>query len=193
MGIATPTEAAGVAIFIAFILALFVYRVRPRELKEALIEAATINGMVMLIMIAAYFYSFMVATSGLGMALVDLIRSLELNPWVVIFAINLSLLFMGCFMDAVTILVVTVPVFVPLIRVLGFDPLWFGIIMTINVEIAFLTPPFGFNLFTMMGIWREPLGELVRSEMPFLAVLILLLVIVSLFPQLALWLPSMMG
>jgi TRAP-type C4-dicarboxylate transport system permease large subunit len=117
------------------------------------------------------------------------------NRWFIVIAQQIILFILGCFMDPGGIIMICTPVFVPLIIELGFDPVWFGILFTINMEIGYITPPFGFNLFYMKNL-AEPLGvsmgEIYRSIIPFVVLLSLGIAMVMLFPELALWLPSTM-
>jgi tripartite ATP-independent transporter DctM subunit len=191
-GIATPTEAAAIGATVALILAIFLFRIPRSTFFDALIEAAIINGFVMLIVVSAHLFSYFVALSGIAVTLCDLIVALGMPPWAVIVAICVVFFILGCFMDSLTILVVLVPILIPTLIGMGFDLVWFGVVMVINVEIGLITPPFGLNLFAMKGIWGDPMGKLIRGVLPFLAVLLVLLAIIVALPQLSLWLPSMM-
>jgi C4-dicarboxylate transporter DctM subunit len=121
-----------------------------------------------------------------------LIASLNLSPLAVIIAIMLFLLFLGCFIDGITIMMLTIPIFVPIIKELGFNPLWFGILFVINMEIALITPPMGINFFLVRNTFNISSIELIKGVWPFLIVLLLFLAITITFPQLSLWLPGMM-
>ena len=103
------------------------------------------------------------------------------------------LLILGCFIEGITIMMLTIPIFVPLVLSMGYDPLWFGILYVINMEIALITPPMGINLFMVRNTFDIQTGELLKGILPFLGVLILFLILMVIFPQLSLWLPGMMG
>ena len=129
----------------------------------------------------------------------NLIAALAVNRWVVLIAMMASLFFLGMILDVIGIIFITVPVYVPVIVDLGFNPLWFGILFFVNMEMAYLTPPFGFNLFYMRGVTPNvgitkgiTMGDIYRAIIPFVAIQMTVLILVLLFPQLALWLPSLM-
>ena len=107
-------------------------------------------------------------------------------------SINILLLLLGCFIDALTIMLLTLPILVPLIVSLGFDPLWFGVVFVVNMQIGLITPPMGMDLFSMNAIFGVPTGELIRGVAPYLGVLILFLAVVMVFPQMCVWLPNLM-
>jgi C4-dicarboxylate transporter DctM subunit len=133
-----------------------------------------------------------VGNSRMAQTLVDFISSSGLSPWMVIIVMNVILLVLGFIMDGLAIMLVTVPLFIPLIVALGFNPVWFGVLMVVNIEIALLTPPVALNLYLMSGTFRTPVAEVIRGVVPFLVVLLLFLIILIIFPDLSLWLPGMM-
>lgn len=192
LGIATATEAAGVGVVIALLIAVVSYRFRFSHLRRAMSETATVTGMIGLMVIAATVFTFAVGISGLAQDIADFIVDLGLSPWWVIIMINVVLLILGCIMDTLAIVLLTVPIFVPLVVALGFDPIWFGVVMVVNTEIGLITPPFGLNTFIASQIFRISIIDLLRGVIPFLAVLVVFLGIVIAFPELSLWLPGMM-
>jgi C4-dicarboxylate transporter DctM subunit len=133
-----------------------------------------------------------VGTSGLGRNLANLITSVGLSPWLIVIAINAIYLILGFFMDSISVMMITLPFLVPIIKGLGFDPIWFGVVTVVNIEIGLITPPMALNIFTAKEVFGLPLGELIRYLIPFLAVLVIFLGIIIAFPQLSLWLPAMM-
>ena len=155
-------------------------------------EAATLTGMVGLMIIAATIFSYLVGSSRLAQTLVDFISSSGLSPWMVIIIMNLILLVLGFIMDGLAIMLVTVPLFIPLIEALGFNPVWFGVLMAVNIEIALITPPVALNLYLMSGTFRVPVVEVIRGVAPYLVVLVIFLAILIALPELSLWLPGMM-
>ncbi|MEJ2740781.1 MAG: TRAP transporter large permease, partial [Dehalococcoidia bacterium] len=191
-GIMTATEAGGIGVIISFIIAITSYRFRWKNLFNSMTEAATLTGMVGLMIIAATVFSYLIGTSGLINYLNELITTSGLSPWLILIAINIVILLLGCVMDAVTILMVSMPLFIPLIIGLGFNPIWFGVLVTVNIEIGLITPPIGLNLFLTSATFNAPSAKLMRGVVPFLAVLILYLAILIAFPCLSLWLPAMM-
>ena len=191
-GIATPTEAGGVGCFIVLVVAVLFYKLKPKGLLRALVKTAVLNATIMIILVSASFFTYVFGSSAIAQKLSLLIASLNLPPLAVIIAIMLFLLFLGCIIDGITIMMLTIPIFVPIIKELGFDPLWFGILFVVNMEIALITPPMGINFFLVRNTFNIGSMELIKGIWPFLVVLGLFLVITIAFPELSLWLPGMM-
>jgi C4-dicarboxylate transporter DctM subunit len=191
-GIASPTEAAGVGCVVVLLIGLTVFRLRWSGLKRALLETATINGMILFMMIGAWLFSYVVGSSGVVRTITSFVTTSDLSPWLVIIAINVLLLILGCFIDAITIMLLTVPIFVPVITALGFNPIWFGVLYVVNMQIGLITPPMGLELFMMRTAFDIPVDRLLRGVAPFLVALFIFLAVLIAFPQISLWLPSMM-
>jgi C4-dicarboxylate transporter, DctM subunit len=192
LGIMTPTEAAGVGSFVILIIAIVFYKFRMANFIRAIKEAAVCNGMIGLMMVGVMLFTYVVATSGLPQMMAKSLLGMGMSPWVIIAMINLILLFLGCFVDTLTIILLTLPFFVPLVSGLGFDLIWFGVLMTVNTEIGLITPPMGLNLFVAKSVFNLPIGNLIRAATPWMIVLITFLFILVAFPSISLWLPSMM-
>ena len=192
LGIATPTEAAGVGCFVVLILAFSLYRMRFKALYRALVEAAIVNAMLMVTVIAAQFFSYIVGSSVLAERMAAFIHSANLSPWLIVIGINILLLVLGCFLDGMTIMLLTIPVLVPLLTQMGFDSLWIGVWYVVNMEIGLITPPMGINLFLTSSVFGISNMELIKATLPFLAVCILFLALILGIPQLSLWLPGIM-
>jgi tripartite ATP-independent transporter DctM subunit len=192
VGVATPTEAAGVGCVVLLIIAVFFYRLRWDALRRALIEAVVVNSMIMLILVGGVFFTYMVGSANIAKYLYNIVETFGLTPWAVIISINVILLILGCVLDPMTIILLTVPIFVPLILKMGFDPVWFGVIYVVNAQIGMITPPMGIDLFAIKTIFNVPTGELLRGVTPFLIVEIVFLAILIIFPEISLWLPSTM-
>jgi C4-dicarboxylate transporter DctM subunit len=192
LGIATPTEAAGVGCTAILIIAIAAYGLRLKALYRAAIEAAMLNVMLMFIMVGASFFSYVIGSSALAEQLTGLVTTLGIYPILVIIGIQIVLLVLGCFIEGITIMLLTIPIFVPLISALGFSPLWFGVLYVVNMEIALITPPMGINLFLTRNAFNVKTGELLRGILPFMVVLIIFLFVLVAFPEMSLWLPSMM-
>ena len=124
--------------------------------------------------------------------LADVIVGAELSPWIVIIIINLILIVLGCVVDALALMLLTIPFFIPIIQGLDYSLIWFGVVVGVNIEIALLTPPIGLNLFIAKGAFDIPIGQFVRAILPFTITLIVFLGIVIAFPVLSTWLPSIM-
>jgi tripartite ATP-independent transporter DctM subunit len=192
LGVATPTEAAGFGCFVALVIGVVVYGFRMQNLRRALIEAAIINGMIVFVIIGAAFFTYVVGSSGLGKLLTGAVASSGMPPMGFIISVMVIYLILGCFMDGMTILLLTLPIFVPVIIHLGFDMVWFGVLVVVNMQIGLITPPLGLDLYIMRNTFGIPVGELIRGVIPFLITLIIFLGILAAFPQLTLWLPNMM-
>lgn len=191
-GVITATEAGGVGVLIILLVAVVSYRFRVANLVRAMSEAAKLTAIIGLMIIAATCFSYLVGASGLGPELYSLVASSGLSRWVIVIIINLIIIGLGFIMDGLAIMLVTVPLFIPLIVSLGFDPVWFGILMMVNIEIGLITPPAAFNLYLTSGTFRVPVSEVIRGVAPFLVVLVVFLAILIAFPQLSLWLPGTM-
>lgn len=197
-GLATPTEAAAVGAMVSMIIVGF----RVRSFKKAMSvvsdaaeKSAFLTSMVLWIIIGCLAFSAVVNTLGLPLLLKDLIDAVGLNRWTVLIAMQISFFLLGMVMDDLPIIMITVPIYVPLISLLGFDTLWFGILFIVNMQMAYLTPPFGFVLFYMKGVVPPEIsmGNIYRSVWPFIGLQTLCLVIIMLFPKVVLWLPSLFG
>ncbi|MBA7568835.1 C4-dicarboxylate TRAP transporter large permease protein DctM [subsurface metagenome] len=192
MGIATPTEAAGIACIVTLIIGVVVFKLRLDGLRRSLEGAAVITGIIMFILVGASLFSYVVGSANIGKHLFNLIESASLSPWMVIIAINLLILVLGFIIDPLTITFLSIPVLYPLITALGFDPLWFGVVFVVNTQIALITPPMALDLFTMKTFFNVPTGELIRGVAPFLIVEVIFLAMLIALPALSTWLPSMM-
>lgn len=189
----SPTEAAGVASFAAILIAAASRQLTCRQLFEGLLMTLRTTAMLMFIITGAWIFAFFIVQTELPLAIVDLIKVLDLAPWAVIVMILFFYLVLGCFLDSVAIILVTVPVFLPIVLALGFDPVWYGVLMVVMVEVGLITPPVGLNIFVIQAQLPDvKLGAIYAGIVPFLmadAVLIMLLLI---FPELALWLPGLL-
>jgi C4-dicarboxylate transporter DctM subunit len=194
LGVATPTESAGVGVVVILIIAFVFYGLKWKGLRSCLVEATLVNAMIMFICLGAYFFTYMIGSANIATILSDLIDTLGLSPIMVIISINFILIILGCLIDPITITLLTVPIFVPIIIELGYNPLWFGVMFVVNTEMGLITPPMGVNLFAIKTIFNIPTGDLLKGVAPFLLLELVFLAIIIAFPQLSLWLPgTMMG
>jgi C4-dicarboxylate transporter DctM subunit len=191
-GIATPTETAGVGVFVVVLIGVLFFRMRWKGLRAALVEAATVNGLILFIIIAAGFFTYVVGSTNVAASLQDLIGASSFSRWTVIIIINGILLVLGCIIDPITITLLTIPIFIPVIISLGFDPIWFGVVFCVNTQIGLITPPMGTDLFAVKTIFNIPTTEILRGVTPFLAFEVVFLALIVAFPQLSLWLPNLM-
>jgi TRAP-type C4-dicarboxylate transport system permease large subunit len=148
--------------------------------------------MMMLILIGASFLSVGVGYLGIPMKLAKLITSWELSPYVVLFWVGLLYLLLGCFFDGISMMVMTVPIFMPTFKEFGFEPLWLGVYLVILIEIAQITPPVGFNLYIIQSITPLQIDEIVKYTIPFFLLLLLGVVLIVIWPSIALWVPKTM-
>ncbi|WP_018112387.1 TRAP transporter large permease [Thermus igniterrae] len=192
LGLAAPTEAAAVGAFGAMLVAALHRKLTLQNLRLALEQTAKATAMVLWIIFGANaFVAFYVAQGG-DRYISELLLSTGLSPWGILILMQVILIILGMFLDWVGILLLAVPVFVPIIRDLGFDPLWFGVLYLVNMQMSFLSPPFGYALFYVRGVAPQiPMGTIYRAAIPFLLLQLTGLILVMLFPGLATWLPSL--
>ena len=192
-GICTPTEAAAVGATGALIIMLINERFSLKKVRPAVVRAAGVTSSIMILLIGGSCLAFLMTYAGVPQALVEFILDLGLSRWAVMILINIGLILLGCFLDPTGILVLTIPLVFPIIESLGFDPIWFGVIMTLNVEIGMVTPPVGLNLYVLKGVDKSmDIVEVTLGALPFLLVLVLSLVLFMVFPEIILWLPGYM-
>ena len=192
-GIATPTEAAAVGAAGATVVTLVEGRFTGSGFYRSLLNSVKTTAMLMLLVVSGLYASFVLSRLGVPQGFATFLVSLEVPPWVIIVFINILLGIFGCLLDPTSILMITLPVFVPAIVQLGYDPIWFGVIMTLNIEIGCITPPVGFNLFILKAVIPGvEMGEIIRGSLIFIVPLALGIVILMLFPELALILPRLM-
>ncbi|CAB1063472.1 TRAP-type C4-dicarboxylate transport system, large permease component [Olavius sp. associated proteobacterium Delta 1] len=193
-GVFTPTEASAIGAVGVLAVALAMRRLTVKRLKESLWQTGEISAMIYAILIGGVMFSRLLVQTDVTPALVNYIASLQVSPHSVIFLFSIMFLLLGAVLDTFGMLILTLPLVFPICRNLGFDPVWFGIYMTVMMEIAMLTPPIGLNVFVMQRVTPEvPLSEIFRGVLPFVIICLLLVVLIVAFPQLALWLPSTMG
>ena len=193
-GATTPTEAAAVAAFYALLLATFLYRsVTWRSLRNVFSESAKSSASVGLVIGSALIFNYIVAAENIPNSVARLLDYLDLGPMAFLLFANLLFLFLGCLLDATTIILVIIPLFIPACRVLGIDLVHFGVVAVVNCMIGLITPPYGMLLFVINGATGIPISAIVREVIPYLTVLILLLLLLILFPELTLWLPRQFG
>jgi C4-dicarboxylate transporter DctM subunit len=193
LGVVTPTEAAGVACVITTLIGILFFGLRLPGLRRAMMEAAVISVMIMFMIITANIFSYVLGSGGLAKDLVSVVASAGLSPLMVIIAINILVLLLGFVIDGMTIMILGLPLLIPLIISLGFDPIWFGIVFLVNIQIGIITPPMAIDLIAVKTIFDIPINELVRGVVPFLTVALIFFAIIIAFPQLSLWLPSLMA
>lgn len=195
LGIGTPSEAAATGSVSTIILLLIYRRLNWQALKKAIIGTVSVTGMLFLIIVGAMAFSQILAASKATVGLSRLATSLPVPPIVVVIAMQLVLLLMGCFMDPVSMMMITLPIFVPVIVSLGFSPVWFAIVFLLNVEVAAISPPFGLSLFAMKAVATSDvtMGDIYKSSAVFIGLDLVVMGLVMTFPKIALWLPGLMA
>ena len=191
-GIATPSEAAGVGAMLCLVMVMVIYRVwRPMELWAIMRDGLRESGMLLLIIGTSILFGYMMSSLQVTQSLAEAIGEMQVNRWVILAAINVLLLVAGMFLPPAAIILMTTPILMPVITAAGFDPIWFGVILTINMELGLITPPVGLNLFVINGITPDVrLPTILKGAFPFMCCMILAIVILCVFPELATWLPS---
>jgi len=194
-GAATPTEAAGVGAFGALICMAVYGRLTWPSVQKAILSTINTNAMIMWIIIGAACFSHFVAVAGIHDRLYQFMMSLDVSRWWIIIIMQAVFFILGMFLNPAAIVTLVGPLFVPIVVNLGFDPLWFGILFVINMEMGYLTPPFGFNLFILKGVVPShiTMNDIYRSIVPFIIIQMFALALVMIFPALATWLPNLMA
>lgn len=192
LGFATPTEAAAIGVLGAMISAAAHRQLSWSMLQDSALRTLEITGMIVWILFAAHAFSAAYQGMGANTLIQGLMSGIPGGPWGTIIFIQIILLLLGMVLDPVGIMLITLPVFLPIIVELGFDPIWFGILFIVNMEIGYQTPPFGFNLFYLKSIVPPSItmGDIYRSVTPYVLVMLLGLVLLMLFPGLVTWLPD---
>ena len=191
-GIATPSEAAGIGAFFCMVLVAVVYKIySPRKLWSILRGSMKESVMIMMIIACSFLFSFTLSNLYVTQTIAEVMTQLDVNKWVLLFIINIFLLVAGFFLPPVAIILMTAPILLPIIEGVGFDPIWFAVILTINMEIGLITPPVGLNLYVIKGISPDiSLPEILRGSLPFMLCMVLAMVILCFFPGIATWLPN---
>jgi tripartite ATP-independent transporter DctM subunit len=193
-GIATPTEAASLGVVAGLLLAAANRRLNWPMLREALLGTMKSTAMIMFIVVAAYFLNFVMSSIGLTTQLTDFMQGLGLNKWQMLFAVVVFYVILGCFMETLSMMITTIPIIAPVMQALGFDMIWFGIVIIVLVETALITPPVGLNLFVVHNLRKGgSMNDVIIGSLPFVLAMFLLLLLLALFPGMALWLPSVVS
>jgi len=194
MGWATPTESAALGVLATVAVAVAYRAVTWGNLLRALLGTAAITGIILFIIIGATTFSQILAFSGATDGLVSLVQGAELSSWTVLIGMMLILLLLGCFIDQVSMMLITLPFFMPLVQHFGYELLWFGVMFLICMQLGLLTPPFGMLLFTMRGVAPKHISmqQIFRAVTPYVLFGLLMLVLVILLPSLATWLPAVL-
>lgn len=192
MGVFTPTEGGAVGAFGALVITAAMRRLNFQKLRDSILEATQTTAFIMLLIIGAYILMKFLAVSKLTILMGTTVAGLPVPPLVIFAGIVLLYLILGMFLDIMAAIILTIPVIFPLVIALGFDPIWFGVIVVILVEMGLVTPPVGMDAFILSGAVDAPLSTIFRGVVPFIVAMIICIVLLTAFPQIALWLPGTM-
>lgn len=194
LGFINPTEAGAIGATALFVIVLLKRRLTLNNLFASLLEAIRISVMVLFLVAGANVFSYFLALSTIPTAVSTWMAGLQVSPYVILAIIVFIYLVLGCFLDAISMMVLTMPVIFPVITTLGFDPIYFGVICVLMMEAGLITPPVGLNVYTLAGVAKDvPMEEIFRGALPFLISIITVVFLITIFPKIALFLPSMMG
>lgn len=193
-GIFTPTEAAAVGTVYALAITFFVYRsVTIQDMPAILRATIKTSCMIFSIMIGAMLFGYILTILQVPQALMRLVTEGDLNRGIVMLGINIMLLILGCVLETVSIILITLPMLYPIIKALGFDPIWFNVVLLINMELALITPPVGMNLFVIKGISEDSsIQDIIAGAAPFAAIMVFEILLLYFVPEIATWLPSVL-
>ncbi len=191
-GFATPSEVAAVGAFGAMALVAIIYRTYEwKNIREILAGTARESCMIMMIIAMAFLFTYVMSYLHISQSATEWLVGLHMSKWAYLFWVNVLLLVLGCFLPPVAIILMVTPVVMPGILAHGFNPIWFGIVMTINMEMGLITPPVGLNLFVINGIAPDiPFREIMRGVMPFIGIMAIYIVLLAMFPDIVMWLPD---
>jgi tripartite ATP-independent transporter DctM subunit len=194
MGVTTPTEAAGVGAFGALVACILHRKLNWRNFKLAAFRTFTVTSMIMWIIIGAICFSRTYSVAGASDFITEIVVGLDITPIMIIWAMMLIFFLLGMFIETSGICMITIPIFLPIVYALGFDPLWFGVLFMVNTEMGLITPPFGMTLFWLKGVLPRDMtmGDVYNSIWPFVVIQLVCLILMMYVPQVAMWLPDML-
>jgi C4-dicarboxylate transporter DctM subunit len=193
-GVFTPTEAASVSVVYAAIVGSFVYKdIRPADYPKILSESAAVAAMIMFIITAAAAFSWLLTAQQIPQGVASWMNETFTQPWMFLLAVNVLLLVVGCFMEPNSAILVLAPLFFPVVQTLGIDPIHFGILMIVNLELGMLTPPLGLNLFVSAGMTGWKLERVVKASVPFMISMLAYLVVITYVPRISTFLPQLLA
>ena len=191
-GLVTPTESAALGCAMSIVVCRIWGKLDIKVFRSALQHSVMVTGSVMFIVLAAFIFSYAVAIGGLAINLTQWLVSLDLSKFGFIFALVVMYAVLGCLVESIGMLVITVPLLFPVLLQYGIDPIWFGVILVLLIELGQITPPLGINLFVIQGISRCKLGEVVRGALPYYLIILAFVALLAWVPEIALWLPNNM-
>jgi C4-dicarboxylate transporter DctM subunit len=192
-GFVTLTETAALSAVVAIVLALFVYReVKLGDFLQVMTHAVRSAAAIMIIIAMALAFGHLITETGIAQKTLDFVKGLDIQPWQFLLAVNIILIILGMFLEVFSILLIMVPIIIPLLEPLGIDPIHFGVLLVINMELALMSPPVGLNLFVISNISKIPLAQVLRGTMPFFVLMVGLLLVVTYIPIISTWLPNLL-
>ncbi len=192
-GFVTLTETAALSAVVAIVLALFVYReVSARDFLKVMTHAVRSAAAIMIIIAMALAFGHLITETGIAQRTLDFVKSLNIEGWQFLLAVNILLIFLGMFLEVFSILLIMVPIVLPLLEPLNIDPIHFGVMLVINMELALMSPPVGLNLFVISNISKIPLSQVLRGTMPFFVLMVGLLIVITYIPVISTWLPNLL-
>jgi tripartite ATP-independent transporter DctM subunit len=195
LGVATPTEAAALGALATLLVNVFMGRFNWRMLKASMKGSLEVTAMVLMIVAASKTFSSVLAFTNATDGMVELVTKLEIAPILVIIAMQIIVVILGCLMDPISIMMITIPIFMPIVTALNFDPVWFAVMTMVNLELGNMTPPFGMLIFVMQGVAPKDVTyeQIVWAAFPYMLFDILVIGMIMIWPQIALWLPRILG
>ena len=194
LGFVNPTEAGAIGATALFIIVISKMKLTLKSLSAALLEATRISVLVLFLVAGANVFSYFLALSTIPASVSAWMAALQVSKYIVLTIIIVIYLILGCFLDAISMMVLTMPVIFPVVKTLGFDPIWFGVVCVIMMEAGLITPPVGLNVYTLAGVVKDvPMTTIFKGSMPFLLAMLVVTILITIFPGIALYLPSMMG
>ena len=194
LGIASPTESAAMGILGSVILAAFHRRLSIDTIKKSLNGTIRITGKILFVIVGSRLFSEILSFTGITRNIIGLVERVDVAPTVILLLLIGILLILGLFMDGLSILMISLPIYMPIAATLGFDPLWFGVLILVSIEIGFISPPFGLGLFVMKSVTKETsMKKIYAAALPFVAVYLVVIALIILVPEIATWLPDLMS
>ena len=191
-GVFSAVEASAIGATLGFVSLVLNKKCTWKNIRDSLLESAKMSGMLMLIVLAAYIFGYFLAVTRVPMTLADLVVSANLNKWVILIAIMVIYVIMGCFMDTLAMILLTVPIFLPMLEAMGFSKIWFGVLMVLIMETGMITPPVGICCYVTSGVTKVPLNVVFKGIWPMVIAILAATVIVIAIPQLSLFLPGIL-
>jgi tripartite ATP-independent transporter DctM subunit len=192
-GVFTANEAAAIGAAIGLIFMIVMRRFSFSALKQCLLESANTTAMIFQVILGAYAFNYFMTATELPMLLAEFVGGLAINRYIIVVFIMVIFMLLGCIMDCLAIILLTAPIFLPVIQTLGFDPIWYGVLMVLASDQGLMTPPVGMSVYIVSGMAKDiPMPKIFRGTMPFVGAIFLCILIVIFFPQISLWLPSVL-